>query len=227
MGSPLAIERTMAPQRALLDSTETLLHGRLGVLANRIAMHLETLVPRGRARCLDIGCGDMTLAEAVHEHAPRTDWLCIDVHPAPAAVQDEARWSKYRQFDGKQVPYLDDQFDVALLCDVLHHTAENAASLLAEARRVAQRVIVKDHFEHGAYSRSMLRLMDFAGGSAHGAAVPECHFTRDGFVQLAAGQGLVIESIDCGRDLDGRLPVERSWRRPDSHFIAVLHRDRA
>lgn len=227
MSSSLAIERTRAPQNALLDSTENLLRGRLAVLAHRIAMHVETLVPRGRARCLDIGCGDMALAEAVHDHAPRTDWRCIDVHPSQAAAPSEARWSKYSQFDGKKVPYRDDQFDVALLCDVLHHTADNAASLLAEARRVARRVIVKDHFEHGAYARSMLRLMDFAGGSGHGTTVPECHFTRDGFVRLAASQGLVIESIDCGTELDAQLPVERSWRRPDSHFLAVLHRDRA
>jgi hypothetical protein len=123
------------------------------------------------------------------------------------------------------VPYRDDEFDVALLCDVLRDTPENAACLLAEARRVARSVIVKDQFEYGGYSRSMLRLMDFVGDRGERAAVRGSFLTRDGFVHLATGQGLVISSIDCGIELDPVSGV-RSLRR-DCHFIAVLQRDRA
>src|ERR1700752_2074222 len=72
----------------------------VSVLAGRIVLHIQSLVPQGRARCLDVGCGDMKLAEAIETRAPPTDWRCIDVHPVPAPVRDDARWSKYRQFDG-------------------------------------------------------------------------------------------------------------------------------
>ncbi len=112
-----------------------------------------------------------------------------------------------------------------MLCDVLHHTPATAARLLAEAARVARHVIVKDHFEYGAYSRSMLRLMDFVGNWGYGISVPECYFTREGFVRLAAQQGLVITSLDCGLELYEHLPVVRTVLRPDWHFIAVLRRD--
>ena len=225
MSSPLAVERHVAPSKALVGVPKPGPYGRrAATLAARIAMHIETLVPRGRARCLDIGCGDMAVAEAVQELAPRTVWSCIDVRPVPPDAQGEARWSKYAQFDGKKVPYPDDQFDVAVLCDVLHHTPQNAAILLAEARRVARRVIVKDHFEQGAYSRSILRLIDFVGHWSHGLAAREGDFTRDGFVRLAVERGLVIESIDCGLELHDHLPVGRSTWRHGSSFIAVLHR---
>jgi 2-polyprenyl-3-methyl-5-hydroxy-6-metoxy-1,4-benzoquinol methylase len=100
-------------------------------LAERLALHIESLVPRGRARCLDIGCGDMSLAEAVQTRASRTSWRCIDVHGLPVGFSEDARWSKYRQFDGRRIPHADGEFDVALLCDVLHHAPEDAAELLA------------------------------------------------------------------------------------------------
>ncbi len=225
MGLPIAIEHEGAAQHAPVGLRPTLPadHG-VGLLGERIALHIETLVPRGRPRCLDIGCGDMAMAEAVEEHAPRTDWRCIDVHPLPFGTYDESRWNKYRQFDGSQVPYRDDEFDVALLCDVLHRAPENAARLLAEAGRVARRVIVKERFEYGAYSRSMLRLIDSVGNWGYGITVPEGFFTRDGFVRLATEQRLVITSLDCGFELAERPAGGRAMLRPDSHFVAVLQR---
>jgi hypothetical protein len=146
------------------------------------------------------------------------------VHPLPSSLAADSRWSKYRQFDGKLIPYGNAELDVALFCDVLHHTPENTPQLLAEAGRVARRVIVKDHFEYGFYSRSMLRLMDFVGNWGYGISVPERYFTRDGFTQLAHQQGLIVESLSCGMMLYEHLPVVRTLLRPAWHFIAVLRR---
>ncbi len=161
-------------------------------LAQRVALHIESLVPRGRARCLDVGCGDMTLVEAMQARKSRTDWRCIDVHDVPPEQRDDARWRKYRQFDGRTIPFGDGEFDVALLCDVLHHAPEDAAALLAEAGRVARHVLVKDHF------------------------------TREAFVRLATEQRLFITALDSGFDLVDRLPVPGALLRPDWQFIAVL-----
>ena len=166
----------------------------LVTLAQRIALHIESLVPRGRARCLDIGCGDMSLVEAIQARKSHTEWRCIDVHAAPQApeLRDDARWRKYLQFDGRTIPYSDGEFDVALLCDVLHHAPEDGARLLAEAGRVARHVLVKDHF------------------------------TREAFVRLATEQRLFITALDSGVDLHDPLPVPGALLRPDWQFIAVL-----
>jgi hypothetical protein len=225
MSSPIAIERKDASKKALVGIHQALSHNhRVRVLSQHIAAVIDKLVPSGSARCLDIGCGDMTIAEAVHAHAPRTDWRCIDVHALPAGLHDDPRWGKYTQFNGREIPFRDGEFDAALLCDVLHHTPENIGKLLAEAGRVARRVIVKDHFEYGPYSRSMLRLMDFVGNWGYGISVPERYFTRDGFVELATGQGLVVESLECGMQLYEHLPIVRTVLRPNWHFVAVLRR---
>ena len=194
----------------------------ISVLAGRIALHIESLVPQGRARCLDIGCGDMKLAEAIEARAHHTQWRCIDVHATPAAARDDARWSKYRQFDGRTIPHADREFDIALLCDVLHQAPEHAARLLAEAGRVADHVLVKDNFEDGPYSRTMLRLAESIGGGATGARVPQHYLTREGFVRLAAEQHLVITALESGLDLYEHMPVVGTLLRPDWQFIAVL-----
>jgi len=211
-------------QNAADASHRGLSHGhRIDVLAERIALHIESLVRQGRVRCLDVGCGDMTLADAVHERTSRTDWSCIDTYGRPADVSEDERWSKYRQFDGRTIPYADGEFDVALLCDVLHHAPEDAAKLLAEAGRVATHVLVKDHFEYGPYSRKMLQLADFVGTCmGEGGSVPERYFTREGFVRLAAQQHLVITALDSELDLYEHLPGMNTLLRRDWQFIAVL-----
>lgn len=169
---------------------------RVSVLADRIAMYVDSLVPQGRARCLDVGCGDMTLAEAVELRKSRTDWQCIDVHRLPSELRDDARWRKYRPFDGRTFPHCDGEFDVALLCDVLHRAPADAPRLLAEAGRVARHVLVKDRFEP----------------------------TRESFVRLVSEQRLRITALDCELDLRERLPGERALLEPDRQFIAVLNR---
>ena len=203
MSSSLARESQDASNTAIVSE-----HGssgrshRLDALADRLALHIESLVPQGRARCLDIGRGDTTLAEAVQARASRTDWRCIDAQRMPADFHDE--------------------FDVALLCDVLHHAPEHAATLLAEAGRVARHVLVKDNFEYGRYSRTMLQLVDVIGNLRDGVGVPERYFTREGFVRLAAQQHLVITALDAELDLYEHLPGMSTLLRRDWQFIAVL-----
>ena len=224
MSSPMVLERAV-PQKAFVGVQPAPSHGRRRVdaLADRLAMHVESLVPRGRARCLDVRCGDMTLAEAIQSRAPRSDWLCLDVDGSQLEHGCEEGSGRYRAFDGRTIPYGELEFDVALLCDVLHRTPKHAARLLAEAGRVAQRVLIKDHFEYGSYSRTMLRLMDFVGNWGYGVSVPERYFTREAFVRLAKEQHLVITALDSGLDLYEHLPGMGKLLRPDWQFIAVLH----
>lgn len=191
MRSQIAIDRNTLPQKLLAG-----LHRRpshepgIDLLAQRIAMHIESLVPQGRAHCLDVACGDMTLAEEIHERVPRTIWRCIDT------------------WEGQTIPHADHEFDVALVCDLLHDEPENAARLLAEASRVARHVLVKDHFEQG--SRAMQRVK---------ALVGQTYLTRETFVRLVGEQRLVMTGLDCGLSRQEHLPT---MRKPE--FIAVLSR---
>jgi len=195
---------------------------RLDLLAERIGNTVESLqVPA--PHCLDIGCGDMRLAESLEKRIAGSQWSCIDIHPLPAALAHEGRWDRYRQFDGAHIPFGDKRFSCALLCDVLHHATDaNQLSLLSEARRTAEHVIVKDHFEYGPWSRQMLRLMDFAGNYAYGVSVPDRYFDQTSFTAIARDSGLHVRSLEIGVDLYRHLPLASKVLRSEWQFIAVL-----
>jgi SAM-dependent methyltransferase len=221
MSSSIACESNGAPNEAIAsEHAGSARSHSLDALANRIALHIESLVPQGRARCLDIGRGDLTLAGAVQARASRrTDWRCIDAQRMPADFRRQARSANTGDCT---IPYADDEFDVALLCDVLHHAPEHAAKLLAEAGRVARHVLVKDHFEHGPHSRTMLQLVDFVGKLRDRVKLPERYFTRQEFARLAAQQHFVITALDAELDLYEPMPGMSTRLRRGGQFIAVL-----
>jgi hypothetical protein len=126
LGTPIGAERVPRAAKPLdLDLPHDL---RLEAIAERIALHVESLAPQGRIDCLDLGLGDTTLADAVQQRVARTRWSCLDVLVS---------------FDGGTLPYEDGEFEVAVVCDVLQQAPEDAAPLLAEAARVAGHVVVE------------------------------------------------------------------------------------
>lgn len=197
-------------------------HHRLGLLADGLARAIQTLL-LPTPNCLDIGCGDMRLAESLETRVAGSRWSCIDIHPLPPHLAHDRRWQKYRQFDGAHIPFSDKSFSIALFCDVLHHaTIRNQLDLLLEAKRTAEYVVVKDHFEYGPWSRQALRLMDFLGNHAYGGSVPDRYFDRASFAAITRDAGLHIQSLEIGVDLYRHLPLASALLRKEWHFIAVL-----
>lgn len=173
--------------------------------------------------CIDVGCGDMSLAEGIAERMPETNWTCFDVYPIPLEKQKENRWQKYTFFNGSVLPLTSKSKDVVLFCDVLHHATEkDQIELIKEALRVAKYVVVKDHFEHGFWSRSVLQLMDIYGNWGYGVSIPKKYFSKQSFNYLA-GQlncSITYEREELG--LYSHIPLMKHVLRPHWHFIAVL-----
>ncbi len=228
MSSPLTGRKRGLIRSSIIDVHQRLSHGRrISNLARRIADLIRDLRSATTGlRCLDVGCGDMRLAEQVAALAPGSDWTCIDVHPLPPGYAEDPRWRKYRTFDGRRIPFSDGHFDIILFSDVLHHAQEDARALLAEAARTGGTVIVKDHFERSLWSRLVLWAMDVVGNWGYGVPLPRRYFTRRGFEELAAEAGLRPVRIEEGIDLYAHLPFLRLVLRPSWQFIAVLTPDR-
>lgn len=148
-----------------------------------------------KAKVLDIGCGDMTIAENIMSKLEGTDITCLDTYPLPEDLKGEEKWNKYVGFDGKNIPFEDKKFDVAILCDVLHHDFEHVQQILSEAYRVAKFVIIKDHFEYGFVSRQTLRLMDFIGNWGYGVSVPKRYFSKQTYQQLIDANPSITEHL--------------------------------
>ena len=196
---------------------------RIDILSNEISGLINTSLPDEKIKIIDIGCGDMRLAESIGEKMKtKAEWTCIDVFTPSIDEGDEERWGKFIKFDGQNIPFEDGTFKLATICDVLHHDQENASRIVAEAKRVSDYVLIKDHFEYGAFSRQVLRAMDWVGNYGYDVTIPKQYYSQSRFSEMVTGIGLTIETMKVGIDLYEHLPVLGSIPQPKWQFIALL-----
>jgi SAM-dependent methyltransferase len=122
-----------------------------------------------------------------------------------------------------ELAYGDDQFDVAMLIDVLHHASE-PLRVLAECRRVAPVIIVKDHLCEGVAASLTLRLMDWVGNARHGVGLSYEYWRRDQWQQAFDRLGLRVMAWKSSLGIYW-WPASCVFDR-QLHFIARLERIR-
>jgi SAM-dependent methyltransferase len=151
-------------------------HHRIDVLVRALAPHVTA-----GGTLLDLGCGDLRVAEGLRRERGLARCVGADIWQPrvtpPAGLE-------YRQIEsGAALPWDDGAFDVVTLVDTLHHSTD-AEGLLREALRVGRRVLVKDHFEYGRASPTLLQVLDYLGNHAYGVPIPGRYFTRASFDRL-------------------------------------------
>lgn len=181
---------------------------RIDVLSRAIADFLPK-----NAKVLDIGCGSGTLAKAVMVLRPDVSFEGIDVLVRPNTD------IPVKEYDGYNIPAPDGHYDVALFVDVLHHT-DDPSRLVAEARRVAKSVVIKDHNRDGLFANATLRFMDWVGNAAHGVRLPYNYLSSSEWRRLWFDRGL---RIDRSVDELGLYPTPFGWLFDRKlHFVARL-----
>jgi len=227
MSSPIANRKPSLIQKKLVALHQRTTHSsRISSLSEEIGKTIASLFPPATTsiRALDIGCGDMTLAENIAATNRALEWTCADIYELPEHFIMSEKWKKYRQFNGFTLPFEDTSFDVVMLSDVLHHCLPRSVALLQEAGRVGRYVIVKDHYEYGLYSRQMLRLMDFVGNYGYGVEIPDHYFTPASFAETCKDAKLNINKISNNIDIYSKFPFLRILIKKSWHFIAVLNK---
>ena len=174
---------------------------------------LADLIPEN-ALVLDVGCGDGSLAEAVHEQ--RSD---VRVHGIDVLARRQTR-IPVTPFDGLRFPFFDNSFDIVTFVDVLHH-ASDPLRLLKEAKRVVRgAILVKDHLLEGAWAHVTLRLMDQIGNRRFGVDIPYNYWTPRRWQEAFDSLGL---RIDTWKPRLGLYPKPATWLFDRSlHFVARL-----
>lgn len=228
MSSPIVTHKKNFFKDALICVHQKCSHSnRVRVLAKKIASTLRReFAERNLISVLDIGCGDMQLAENIQRELPSVELTCLDIHPLPKTLCNDLRWQKYLQFDGRHLPFDQKKFDAAIFCDVLHHDQQRIRLLLSEAARVAEFIIVKDHFEHSLLSRWVLKALDFVGNWGYGVTLPKAYFRREEFQTICSELGLEIKHMDNEIDLYAQLPLMNHIATPSLQFIALLQGNR-
>ena len=224
MSSPIVEQEKNAYKEATIKVHQKVSHAtRVNIIATEISELIEKHFPLvEKINCLDVGTGDMTIAEFIGNLNNKTSWKCIDIHELPKNLKNIDRWKKYQQFDGENIPYNSNNFNVSVFSDVLHHTDKSAPKLMKEAARVSDCVIVKDHFEYSFYSRFMLKLMDIVGNWGYGVSIPKRYFSKTSFLDLVENSSLKIVELKIGIKLYEHLPIAKVVLRPKWQFIAVL-----
>ena len=190
------------------------LHGRY-VHSRRVRVLRDTLaglLPK-KGRVLDVGCGDGLLASLIMEQRPDLEISGIDVLVRPGTKIPVS------EFDGSHIPFDDQSFDAVMFVDVLHHT-DDPAVLLAEARRVAGRTVIKDHRLNGLLAGPTLRFMDWVSNAPHGVVLPYNYWPHEKW--QASFASLNLKVLEWKEDLQ-LYPKPADWVFGRSlHFVCQL-----
>lgn len=200
---------------------------RIRYLADRYQtklQHIHTLTGR-RLRLLDLGCGSRELTGHIvkinRQLVERMTGMDIyALQDSDTAPMDYLRW------DGHTIPLPDDSMDAVIVSDLVHHVYPQRQQLFREAARVAEWMLIKDHFEYGPLSRLLLRGFDVLGNwrnARYGAnVIPQRYFDTGTFAALCAETGYQVVSMEIGHNVYG----ERfRWLFPPRYqFIALLRR---
>ncbi len=179
-----------------------------------MANHISGLIPHG-GRVLDVGCGDGTIDMLISRQRPDITVTGLDVLARPNAK------IKVEKFDGLNLPYPDQSFDVVMLVDVLHHAMAPRA-LLGEAARVGKELLIKDHYCDSPFATATLTFMDWVGNAHHGVALHYEYWSRPQWEEVLDELGLKAVVVQPAL---GLYPTPASWVfERGLHFLMKLER---
>lgn len=224
MSSPLAKKSKNLIDRMLILFHRVNSHvSRVDILSEELSNLIKKFDLVNSGRFLDVGCGDLSLSRNISNRFPNVDLISVDLYDLPSDLVFDPQWRNYIKFDGVNLPFPDNYFDVAIFSDVLHHVdADHLIELLLEARRVSKYVLIKDHFEYGFFSRQMLRLMDFVGNYGYGVSIPARYFSASSFEKTLSNSNFTLVHLNVGIDLYERSFVFKTITSRKWQFTAVL-----
>ncbi|GAM65763.1 hypothetical protein JCM19232_2839 [Vibrio ishigakensis] len=217
MSSPIA-----KPKKNIIDKTLIKIHNksshlsRVEILSN---LFYEEIVKLGlknkRTNFLDVGCGDMSIAKSLSSKLNNCNYTCIDIYP------NTNKWDNYVQFNGKNIPFENDSFDIVIFSDMLHHDYENIINLLEEAKRVSSFIFIKDHFEYSYYSRKILQAADFIGNYGYGVSIPKRYLSKSSFSDFLNSVDLVEVKRICPIHLYAKSKIIKYIFNPKYQFMSI------
>lgn len=116
---------------------------------------------RSAPRMLDYGCGTGLLLECLHRMGWRGELHGCDVSQAMIRQAVQPGVAELRHLKRGTLPYAVGQFDLVVICCVLHHTGpEEAAEMVRQARRVlgpGGHLVVFEHNPRNPLTRLVVR----------------------------------------------------------------------
>ena len=168
----------------------------------------------GIYKILDLGCGTGTSADFFKKMVPDAQWIGLDIEESPEVASRTKTGAEFHSFDGINIPFGDNSFDLIFSNQVLEHV-RHPVELLKEARRVLK--------PEGFMVGSTSHLEPYHSFSVR-------NYTPYGFRLLLEESGLHLEEIRPGIDsltLIIRLGIGRPkffsrWFRKESPLNKLI-----
>ena len=172
-----------------------------------------------KIKILDFGCGSMEISKNLQNLNYVEKIIGIDIHK-----------SKFNE--GKlQYMFIDDffknneeHFDMVFAIDVLHHIGiDTANEVLTKLSKISDNIVIKDHFEHGFFSRQLLRFVDFYANYAFDVNIPNKYFSYKTWGEVVSKSNLIEkERIQDFQQHDGLFNLILNKKH---HFVSHLKND--
>jgi SAM-dependent methyltransferase len=155
------------------------------------------------AKVLDLGCGEGNSRNFFQKIAPKTIWHGVDIKDSPEVRKRTIEHKSILTFDGINLPYSNEYFDLIYCNQVLEHV-RYPDKLIAEVFRVLR--------PNGLFVGTVSYLEPYHSYSIF-------NFTPYGIVSVLSEAGLKLEEIRPGSDVS-LLICRQFFNRSNSfHFI--------
>jgi len=182
---------------------------RMDLLSNIISKQLYD-----GQKILDIGCGDGKIDYLIMQKKD------VNIIGVDVLVRDTT-YIPVQKYNGRVLPFDDNEFDSVLFIDVLHHIAI-PYDILKEAKRVTKNnIIIKDHLREGVLAYSTLKFMDYIGNAHYGVRLPYNYLNKGEWNTLFHRIGLACQGCNTKLNLYP-FPFSLFFDR-QLHFIATLN----
>jgi ubiquinone/menaquinone biosynthesis C-methylase UbiE len=179
-----------------------------------LSKELSAFINEDSKLILDIGSGDGTISKLIQDNNSAVHIDGLDVMARPSSL------ITVKLYDGRNIPYNDNIFDVAMFIDVLHHLA-HIKELLLEAKRVSKKyILIKDHIYKSRFDFTTLKFMDDFGNKPYGVARVYNYLKEEEWQAIFSDVGLVVVKSKIKIPLYS-FPFNLIFGRK-LHFISLL-----
>tara|TARA_B100000780_G_scaffold275143_1_gene241249 strand:+ start:725 stop:1390 length:666 start_codon:yes stop_codon:yes gene_type:complete len=176
----------------------------------------EALKKKTKVSVIDFGCGSMEISKKIQHNTFIKKIIGLDIY------KSNYQYKKLQYHNYKNLNDLSNfRSDVVILVDVLHHIGVDKSHLvLKRLSKNSKTLIIKDHFEHGYFSRQLLRFIDFYANYAYGVKIPKKYFDYNSWKKTVKKSNLTEEYFEKKfQQHDGLFNLILNKKH---HFISVL-----